>query len=113
MATEPRNITPVGKTYTGAKGDSRSKIAKREYGDPSKWRQIYEANKDVIDKGRKGFVKPGKRVSAYVGTASQHALSFRAQRKIGRVYLVTTISNRRHDGRSLAEFTLSAAKGSG
>jgi nucleoid-associated protein YgaU len=49
MATEPRNITPAGKTYTVVKGDSLSKIAKREYGDVREWRKIYEANKDVID----------------------------------------------------------------
>jgi nucleoid-associated protein YgaU len=49
MATEPRNITPAGKTYTVVKGDSLSKIAKREYGDAREWRKIYEANKDVID----------------------------------------------------------------
>ncbi len=36
------------KTYTVASGDSLSKIAKREYGDASKWRRIYEANKDKI-----------------------------------------------------------------
>ena len=58
MATEPRNITPVGKTYTVVKGDSLSKIAKREYGDPSKWRQIYEANKDVID--NPDLIEPGQ-----------------------------------------------------
>jgi nucleoid-associated protein YgaU len=49
MPTEPRNITPEGKTYTVVKGDSLSKIAKREYGDAREWRKIYEANKDVID----------------------------------------------------------------
>jgi nucleoid-associated protein YgaU len=30
------------------KGDSLSKIAKREYGDANKWRTIHEANKDLI-----------------------------------------------------------------
>jgi nucleoid-associated protein YgaU len=49
MATEPTNITPAGKTYTVVKGDSLSKIARREYGDANKWRKIFEANKDVID----------------------------------------------------------------
>jgi nucleoid-associated protein YgaU len=49
MANEPRNITPAGKTYTVIKGDSLTKIAKREYGDGNKWRKIFEANKDVID----------------------------------------------------------------
>lgn len=49
MANEPTNITPAGKTYTVVKGDSLSKIAKREYGDAGKWRKIFEANKDVIE----------------------------------------------------------------
>lgn len=38
----------AGKTYTVASGDSLSKIAQREYGDASKWRRIFEANKDKI-----------------------------------------------------------------
>jgi nucleoid-associated protein YgaU len=58
MATEPTNITPAGKTYTVVKGDSLSKIAKREYGDASKWRQIYQANRDVID--NPDLIEPGQ-----------------------------------------------------
>jgi nucleoid-associated protein YgaU len=58
MAPEPRNITPAGKTYTVVKGDSLSKIAKREYGDANKWRQIFEANKDVID--NPDLIEPGQ-----------------------------------------------------
>jgi nucleoid-associated protein YgaU len=58
MATEPRNITPAGKTYTVVQGDSLSKIAKREYGDASKWRQIYQANRDVID--NPDLIEPGQ-----------------------------------------------------
>jgi nucleoid-associated protein YgaU len=34
--------------YTVVSGDSLSKIAKREYGDMQKWKQIYEANRDII-----------------------------------------------------------------
>jgi nucleoid-associated protein YgaU len=34
--------------YTVKKGDSLSLIAKQVYGDASKWKQIYEANKDQI-----------------------------------------------------------------
>jgi nucleoid-associated protein YgaU len=40
--------TSSGRTYVVVKGDSLSKIAKREYGDAAKWRRIYEANKDII-----------------------------------------------------------------
>jgi nucleoid-associated protein YgaU len=58
MATEPRNITPAGKTYTVVQGDSLSKIAKREYGDANKWRQIYQANKDVIE--NPDLIEPGQ-----------------------------------------------------
>ena len=58
MATEPRNITPAGKTYTVVKGDSLSKIAKREYGDVRDWRKIYEANRDVIDDP--DLIEPGQ-----------------------------------------------------
>ena len=36
------------RTYTVVAGDTLSKIAKREYGDASKWHQIYEANRDTI-----------------------------------------------------------------
>jgi nucleoid-associated protein YgaU len=30
-------------------GDTLSAIAKREYGDAGKWKQIYEANREQID----------------------------------------------------------------
>ena len=58
MANEPTNITPTGKTYTVVRGDSLSKIAKREYGDMSKWRKIFEANRDVID--NPDLIEPGQ-----------------------------------------------------
>ena len=35
-------------SYVVVKGDSLSRIAQRAYGDGTKWRKIYEANKDVI-----------------------------------------------------------------
>jgi len=40
--------TSTSGTYVVVKGDSLSKIAKREYGDAAKWRRIYEANQDII-----------------------------------------------------------------
>jgi nucleoid-associated protein YgaU len=48
-APQPTDTTGAGKTYVVVEGDSLSKIAKREYGDASKWRTIYEANKDLIN----------------------------------------------------------------
>jgi len=47
-ATDPIAGSGSGRTYTVVKGDSLSKIAKREYGDASKWRTIYEANRGLI-----------------------------------------------------------------
>jgi nucleoid-associated protein YgaU len=35
-------------TYTVKSGDSLSKIAKKHYGDASKWKLIHEANRDLI-----------------------------------------------------------------
>ena len=37
-----------GRTYTIAKGDNLSKIAKRFYGDARQWQKIFDANKDTI-----------------------------------------------------------------
>ena len=45
---EPTGTSGSAKTYVVVHGDSLSKIAKREYGDASKWHRIYEANKDII-----------------------------------------------------------------
>ena len=46
---QPTSTSGSGGTYVVVKGDSLSKIAKREYGDANKWRAIYEANKDLIN----------------------------------------------------------------
>jgi len=47
-APSPSTGTGPGRAYTVKKGDSLSKIAKREYGDAQQWRRIYEANRDTI-----------------------------------------------------------------
>jgi nucleoid-associated protein YgaU len=39
---------PAQRTHTVAKGDTLSAIAQREYGAASRWREIYEANRDQI-----------------------------------------------------------------
>lgn len=46
------------RTYTVVSGDSLSKIAKHAYGDGAKWREIFEANRDVLDDPDKIF--PGQ-----------------------------------------------------
>ena len=38
----------IDRMYTVVAGDSLSGIAKKLYGDASKWRLIFEANKDTI-----------------------------------------------------------------
>ncbi|MES2124413.1 MAG: LysM peptidoglycan-binding domain-containing protein [Gemmatimonadota bacterium] len=46
------------RTYTVVSGDSLSKIAKHAYGDGSRWREIFEANRDVLTDPDKIF--PGQ-----------------------------------------------------
>jgi len=45
-------------TYTVAKGDSLSKIAKKFYGNASKWKVIFEANGDQLS--NPDLIKPGQ-----------------------------------------------------
>ena len=49
------------KTHTVKKGDCLWNIAKKYYGDGSKWKKIYNANKNVIEKAAK---KHGKKSSS-------------------------------------------------
>lgn len=42
-------ISGGDQTYTVAKGDTLSSIAKNHYGKASAWHQIFDANRDVID----------------------------------------------------------------
>jgi len=46
------------RTYTVVAGDSLSKIAKKLYGDASKWKKIYEANQDQIK--NPDLIRPGQ-----------------------------------------------------
>jgi len=46
--------------YEIVSGDSLSKIAKREYGDANKWKQIYEANRDIIKDPN--LIYPGQKI---------------------------------------------------
>jgi nucleoid-associated protein YgaU len=48
---------PQQETYTVAKGDSLSKIAKKVYGDANQWKKIFEANKDQIK--NPDLIQPG------------------------------------------------------
>jgi nucleoid-associated protein YgaU len=48
----------TGHSYTVRKGDSLSKIAKREYGDAQQWHRIYNANRDIINDPN--LIQPGQ-----------------------------------------------------
>lgn len=50
---------PKAKTYTVASGDYLTKIARKLYGDASKWNVIYEANKAIIGKNE-NLIKVGQ-----------------------------------------------------
>jgi nucleoid-associated protein YgaU len=45
-------------TYTVAKGDSLSKIAKKLYGNANRWRDIFDANRDQLD--NPDLIQPGQ-----------------------------------------------------
>lgn len=55
---EPGAISP--EYYEIKKGDTLSAIAELRYGDSSKWRAIYEANKDVIS--NPDMIYPGQKI---------------------------------------------------
>ena len=46
--------------YVVKSGDSLSKIAKQQYGDANAWKQIFEANKDILKDPDKIF--PGQKL---------------------------------------------------
>lgn len=46
--------------YVVVSGDSLSKIAKREYGDAGKWKQIFESNRDIIKDPN--LIHPGQKL---------------------------------------------------
>ena len=46
------------RSYTVEKGDTLSHIAKAHYGRASKWRAIFEANRDILDVPDR--IKPGQ-----------------------------------------------------
>ena len=50
--------TPAVQTYTVAKGDNLSKIAKHFYGNANEWKRIFEANRDILKDPDKIF--PGQ-----------------------------------------------------
>jgi nucleoid-associated protein YgaU len=51
-------VNPPEQTYTVAKGDTLSAIAKQFYGKASAWPTIFEANRDQLDDPDR--IKPGQ-----------------------------------------------------
>ena len=51
-------LAAEGTTYTVAKGDTLSHIAKAQYGRASQWKAIFDANRDVLDDPDK--IRPGQ-----------------------------------------------------
>jgi nucleoid-associated protein YgaU len=47
--------------YTVKSGDSLSKIAQQHYGDSTKWRKIFDANKDIIKDPN--LIHPGQKLN--------------------------------------------------
>lgn len=51
---------PTVRMYVVQGGDSLSKISKKFYGDANKWKQIFEANRDVVK--NPDLIQPGWRL---------------------------------------------------
>jgi nucleoid-associated protein YgaU len=51
---------PAGRIYVVVKGDTLSQIAEREYGDASRWREIYQANRATIK--NPNLIYPGQKL---------------------------------------------------
>ena len=45
----PSAVATAERSYVVVEGDTLSGIARRMYGEASRWQQIFEANRDVID----------------------------------------------------------------
>lgn len=54
------SIPPKAKEYTVKSGDCLSAIARQVYGDASKWKKIYEANKSIIG-NNPNLIYPGQK----------------------------------------------------
>ena len=58
---ESGSSSTATKIYEVVAGDSLSKIAKREYGEASAWKLIYEANRDTLKDPDK--IYPGQKLN--------------------------------------------------
>lgn len=68
-STAPEVAPAAPATYTVAKGDSLSKIAKKVLGNANRWREIFDANRDQID--NPDLIQPGQVLKIPADSASQ------------------------------------------
>ena len=59
-ASTTAKAAEVFETYEVKSGDSLSKIAKRVYGDANAWKEIFEANRDILKDPNQIF--PGQKL---------------------------------------------------
>lgn len=59
VSPERPNTKPAPKSYTVKSGDNLFMIAKRQYGDGNKWRDLYAKNKAVIG-ANPNLIRPGQ-----------------------------------------------------
>jgi nucleoid-associated protein YgaU len=55
---EPTQGAPGARTHTVVRGDTLSAIAQKEFGDASRWKAIFEANRDQIS--NPDLIQPGQ-----------------------------------------------------
>ena len=58
----------AAQTYTVAKGDTLSKIAKQFYGNANRWHEIFDANRDQIS--NPDLIRPGQVLKIPAGAKS-------------------------------------------
>ena len=58
VASTEEAVSGTGHTYTVAKGDTLSHIAKHFYGKASRWQAIFDANRDQLDDPDR--IRPGQ-----------------------------------------------------
>ncbi|WP_380019829.1 LysM peptidoglycan-binding domain-containing protein [Dokdonella ginsengisoli] len=68
-STAPLAEPAAPATYTVARGDSLSKIAKKVLGNANRWREIFDANRDQID--NPDLIQPGQVLKLPADTASK------------------------------------------
>lgn len=56
--SSPQPAAPAATSYTVARGDTLSAIAKKHLGNANAWREIFEANRDILKDPDK--IQPGQ-----------------------------------------------------